>query len=513
MNSSNSTTDKTERLKDRTKKLAQQWESIDWKQAEQEVNRLQTRIAKATVKGDMNKVKRLQYLLTHSFNAKACAVKKVTTNKGKNTSGVDKKRWLTSASKMKAVLALSDRKYRTKPLRRVYINKKGKNKKRPLGIPTMHDRAIQTLYALALEPVAEVKGDHVSFGFRKGRNAKDACEQIFNVLSRKVSPTWVLEGDIKGCFDNINHDWLLENIPMDKRIMKQFLKSGFIHHGKLFPTDIGSPQGGAISSLYANMTLDGLEKLIQDRYHRNSRGRIENHYRAKTKVNLIRYADDFVITANTKEIAEEIKEIINQFLKTRGLELSEEKTAITHIDDGFDFLGWTFRKFKGKLIIKPSKESIKSLIRKFSTIILKEGKAEKQSELIRRLNLLIRGWTNYHKHTVASNAFSYVNNMLYLLLQRWAKQRHPNKNKYWRLSKYWHQRGHKRWLFMTEEYSLINLRRISIRRHPKLQISKNPFIDTEYFAERKEKLKPLVAARNGEEMLEPYERETLMYGS
>ena len=496
MNFSNSTTDKTERLKDENT-LADQWESIDWAQVEKEVNRLQTRIAKATVKDDKNKVKRLQYLLTHSFYAKAYSVKKVTSNKGKNTSGIDKKLWSTSSSKMKAVFALTDRRYRAKPLRRVFIEKKGKNKKRPLGIPVMYDRAMQTLYALALEPIAETTGDHISFGFRKGRSAKDACEQIFNVLARECSPTWILEGDIKGCFDNINHDWLRENIPMDKRIMKQFLKSGFIYEGNLFPTNSGSPQGGAISSIYANMTLDGLEKLIQDKYHRNSKGNIENHYRAKSKVNLIRYADDFIITAKTKEIAEELRNIVSQFLETRGLTLSEEKTLITHIDKGFDFLGWTFRKFKGKLIVKPSKSSIKTLIRKFSTIILKQGKATSQSELIRRLNQIIRGWANYHRHVVASQAFSHINNALYLLLQQWAKHRHPNKNSWWRLNKYWHEKNGKPWLFMSGEYSLINLRRINITRHPKLQISKNPFIHEAYFLKRKMNLQSLFAARNG----------------
>ena len=240
MNFSNSTTGNTERLKD-TAALSKQWESIDWEKARKQVNRLQIRIAKAAAKNDMNKVKRLQYLLTHSFYAKALAVKKVTSNKGKNTSGVDKKLWSTTASKMKAILSLTDRHYRTKPLRRVYIEKKDKKKKRPLGIPTMYDRAMQTLYALALEPVAEVTGDQISFGFRKGRSAKDACEQIFNVLARIVSPQWILEGDIKGCFDNINHEWLMENIPMDKRIMRQFLKSGFTYKGTLFPTETGSP--------------------------------------------------------------------------------------------------------------------------------------------------------------------------------------------------------------------------------------------------------------------------------
>ena len=216
-------TDKTENLKD-TKLMSNQWDSIDWSKVEHDVNRLQTRIAKATANEDFNKAKRLQYLLTHSFFAKAYAVRKVTTNKGKNTSGIDKRLWSTSASKMKAVLSLTDKHYRAKPLKRVYIAKKGKNKKRPLGIPTMYDRAMQTLYALALEPIAETKADTISFGFRRGRSAKDACEQIFCVLARKCSPTWILEGDIKGCFDNINHDWLQSNIPMDKKIRKQFLK-------------------------------------------------------------------------------------------------------------------------------------------------------------------------------------------------------------------------------------------------------------------------------------------------
>lgn len=208
-----------ERLPD-TDRLEYQWKLIDWKKAEAEVNRLQARIAKATQEKKWNTVKRLQYLLTHSYYAKVLAVRKVTTNKGKNTPGVDKELWNTPAEKMRGVLTLTDTGYKAKPLRRVYIEKKGKKAKRPLGIPCMYDRAMQALYALALDPVSETTADPKSFGFRKGRCAQDACEYIFGALSKKCAPKWILEGDIKGCFDHISHDWLTEHIPMDKSVLK-----------------------------------------------------------------------------------------------------------------------------------------------------------------------------------------------------------------------------------------------------------------------------------------------------
>jgi RNA-directed DNA polymerase len=513
MNSRHSTTGKPEKLGGDVKTLAEQWESIDWQHVKHEVNRLQTRIAKAQARRDANRVKRLQCLITHSYYAKAYAVKKVTSNKGKSTPGVDGSLWTTSAAKMKAVLSLTNQCYRSMPLRRVYIDKKGKKKKRPLGIPTMYDRAMQTLYALSLEPVAEVTADMRSFGFRKGRCAQDACEQAFSVLARIESATWVLEADIAACFDNISHDWLIDNIPVDKKVLRQFLKSGFVHNGELFPTRAGSPQGGSISSLLANITLDGIERLIQDQYHRSAGGNINSYQRGKAKVNLIRYADDLIATAKTKEIAEEVKGLISQFLNERGLSLSEEKTAITHINDGFDFLGWTFRKFKGKLIIKPSIKSVKALAGKLSEIILQEGKAHTQDTLIIRLNQVLQGWTNYHRHVVASQTFSLLDNAIYHKLDRWARRRHPNKGRRWIKDRYWHTRRGNNWRFMTQENLLMSAAAIPIIRHPKLKISKNPFLDPEYFQQRNVRAKSLRAARNGEEMLEPYERETLMSGS
>lgn len=484
MNGNYSTTAKAERLSD-SKTLEFQWKSINWNEAETYVNRLQVRIAKATQEKKWNTVKRLQYLLTHSYYAKALAVRKITTNKGKNTSGVDKELWSTPASKMRGVLSLTDKNYKAKPLRRVFIEKKGKKAKRPLGIPCMYDRAMQALYALALDPVSEVTADTKSFGFRKGRSCQDACEYIFAALSRKVSAEWVLEGDIKGCFDHISHEWLIENIPMDKSVLKQFLKAGFVFENELFPTDDGTPQGGVISPILANMALDGMQEMLVNHFDLSAKGEISAFVHNKSKVNLVRYADDFIVTAATKEIAEEAKGLIREFLKTRGLELSEEKTTITHINDGFDMLGWTFRKFKGKLIVKPSKKSIKNFVASLSETILKRGKAWKQEVLIEKLNQQIRGWTNYHQSVCASEAFAHIDYILYELLWRWAKRRHPHKGRWWVSLNYWHRRGNRNWVFSTEDKELLRVDHISIVRHTKVRIDANPYFDTQYFLDRK----------------------------
>ena len=486
MNGNCSTTGRNspERLPD-TVQLEHQWKSIDWKKAEAEVSRLQARIAKATQEKKWNTVKRLQYLLSHSYYAKALAVRKVTTNKGKHTPGIDKELWNTPAVKMRNVLILTDKGYKAKPLRRVFIEKPGKKKKRPLGIPCMYDRAMQALYALALDPVSETTADEKSFGFRRGRSAQDASEYIFTALSRRTSPEWVLEGDIKGCFDHISHDWLIDHIPMDKSVLKQFLKAGFVFQNELFPTDEGTPQGGVISPILANMALDGMQKVLSDRFHTNRLGKIDLRFKNAHKVNLVRYADDFIVTAATKEIAEEAKEIIRGFLCTRGLELSEEKTLITHVDDGFDMLGWTFRRFKEKLIVKPSKKSVKALNASLHNTVLERGKAWRQEDLIRVLNRQLRGWANYHQSVCAKDAFSRTDHILYEMLWRWAKRRHPKKNRKWITANYWYSKGLRNWVFSTKNAELIRLGEVPIIRHTKVRMSANPYLDSEYFIQRK----------------------------
>jgi RNA-directed DNA polymerase len=274
------------------------WHAINWQKVYQNVSRLQARIVKATREGRWGKVKALQHLLTHSFSGKAVAVRRVTENQGKRTPGVDRVIWETPEKKAKAVEELKQRRYHPLPLRRVYI-KKNNNRMRPLGIPGMHDRAMQALYLLALDPVAETTGDKNSYGFRKERSPADAIEQCFKVLGRKQAPPWILEGDIRACFDKISHDWLLANIPMEKTILRKWLKAGYMERGALHPTEEGTPQGGICSPVLANLALDGLERKLEEKFPKTTRrGRL-------ALVDLIRYADDFIITGRTKQLLEQ----------------------------------------------------------------------------------------------------------------------------------------------------------------------------------------------------------------
>jgi RNA-directed DNA polymerase len=472
--SSSITPSKGERLTDNRPKL--QWTNIYWKMVEEHVNRLQTRIAKAVKQGMWYLVKRLRYLLTHSFYAKLLAVKRVTQNRGKRTAGIDGEKWTTPNSKMNAALKLSDKKYKAKPLRRAYIPKPGTDKKRPLGIPTMYDRAMQALYALALQPIAETTADPRSFGFRMHRSTQDARQYAYCCLGGKHSAKWVLEGDIKGYFDNINHDWLLTNILMDKSTLKQFLKAGFVYNRHLNPTTAGTPQGGIVSPILANMTLDGLEKAISSVYHVGKNGKIDKIRYNPHKVNFVRYADDFIVTADSEETAKELAKLIKELLKERGLELSEEKTHITHIDDGFDFLGWNFRKYREKLLINPSKKSIENIIRKIGDVI-KRAKAWKQEDLINVLNPIITGWSNYHRSAVVKEIFSKLDHIVWDMLWRWSKRRHPDKRNKWVANKYWHSEGTRNWVFSTGENRLKLSSDTKIVRCAGLKLDMNPFVE------------------------------------
>ena len=390
------------------------WDGINWAELQDRVRRLQARIVKATQMGRHNKVKALQWLLTHSFSGRVLAVKRVTENKGKNTPGVDKVTWKTPEAKINAIASLKRRGYSTLPLRRVLIPKKN-GKTRPLGIPVMKCRAMQALHLLALEPIAETTADLNSYGFRPERSTADAGEECFISLAQKTCAEWVLEADIQGCFDKISHDWMLANIPTDKALLKKWLKAGYVYQNELFPTDAGTPQGGIISPVAANMTLDGLEALLAEKFPRARWTGL--------KMNMVRYADDFIITGNSNEwLEQEVKPAVVEFLAERGLVLSPEKTKITHIKEGFDFLGWNIRKYNGKLLMKPSKANVKAHLDKIRKII-KGNKTTKQANLIKLLNPVLRGWANYHKHVVAKKTFARVDADIWSMLWRWATRR------------------------------------------------------------------------------------------
>jgi RNA-directed DNA polymerase len=450
------------------------WHDIEWEKVHRNVRRLQARIVKATQEGRWGKVKALQRLLTRSFSGKALAVKRVTENRGKNTPGVDGEIWDTPAKKMKAVHELQQRGYRPQTLRRTYIPKSS-GKMRPLGIPTMKDRAMQALYLVALDPIAETQADPNSYGFRKKRCQADAIAQCFTVLSRKDRARWILEGDIKSCFDNISHEWLLENIPMERNILRRWLKAGYMEQHVLHPTEEGTPQGGIISPVLANMALDGLEKYLREHLPQYQKGQ-------RVKVNLVRFADDFIITGYARAFLESVvKPLVERFFRERGLELSPEKTVITHIEEGFDFLGQNIRKYNGKLLIKPSLKSIQMLVRKIRNIV-KANLQAKAENLIRLLNPIIRGWVQYHRHVVSKAVFSTIDHFIFKILWRWARRRHPNKSAHWVKDKYFRSHKGRNWIFFGEgdrsskwEAWLYTAARTSIRRHVKIRGEANPY--------------------------------------
>lgn len=474
------------------------WSDIDWQKVRYRVHKLQLRIAKATKQQRWRQVRHLQRCLTRSFYAKLLAVKKVTENRGRRTPGVDGEIWSTPAAKLKAAHGLRSTRYRALPLRRVYIPKSD-GKQRPLSIPTMRDRAMQALHALALLPVSETLAAKHSYGFRPGRSTADAIERCFEVLARKDAAPWVLEADIEGCFDNISHGWIKRRIPMQRSVLHQWLMSGVVEGNRLFPTNKGVPQGGIISPIISNMVLDALEHRLEEAFPRTSL-----RYR-RAKVHIIRYADDFIITGSSQEIlVETVMPLVRSCLAERGLKLSETKTRITHISDGFDFLGQTVRKRQGKLLITPSCKSQKALKRKVKAT-LRKLKTAPQWQVIQILRPIVRGWGYYHRHVVSSAVFAKMDAWLWRALWRWSVRRHPNKRKSWVKNRYFTRLGARDWMFVDKRRAglvgsqetvevrdpvrrstLPYLSSISIRRHVKIRMGANPFDPAwvEYFKAR-----------------------------
>jgi RNA-directed DNA polymerase len=470
---------------DSIKQNTVEWAKLNWRKIQKAKFKLQKRIYRAYVNGDIRKGRKLQKTLIKSYYNRLLSVRKVTQdNSGKKTAGVDRVKSLTPKQRLEMAksLKLGDK---SKPIRRVWIPKPGKDEKRPLGIPVMRDRAVQALAKSALEPEWEAKFEENSYGFRPGRSAHDAIEAIFLQIRQKSK--YVLDADIAKCFDRINHEKLLAKLntfPIIRRQVKAWLKADicdFEKHERT-PNQEGRPQGGVISPLLSNIALHGMENRIKQ----------------VKGASLIRYADDFVIFHEDLEKLKQCQQIINEWLSHLDLEIKPEKTKIVHTihkledkEPGFDFLGFNVKQYKVgkyqsgrikngkklgfKTLIKPSKEKVKIHYQKIADTCDKYKNA-KQEVLISKLAPIIRGWCNYYKTVVSKETFSKLSNLTYLRLARWGYRRHPNKSKTWVNKKYWKTVGQDNWVFGADnQNNLVKHSNVAIERHIKVKGNKSPY--------------------------------------
>jgi len=451
------------------------WNSIDWIRSYLFVRKLRQQIYQAAKGGDLKKVRTLQRIMLRSYENRCEAVRRVTQdNQGKSTPGVDKVLVKTPEARGRMVDELGQYElWKPLPARRVYIPK-ANGKERPLGIPVIMDRAIQAIVKNALEPFWEARFEDSSFGFRPGRGCHDAIERIFKLTKSGSKRKWVLDADIKGAFDNIDHDKLLEvigNFPA-RELICQWLKAGYMEDGVFHDTEAGTPQGGVISPLLANIAFHGMEEALGVRY--DTRAGREASLRDGSLA-LVRYADDFVVFCYSKEQAEEAKSKLMSWFSERGLTFSEEKTKIRHVEEGFDFLGFNIRLFnvqhstKGaKAIIRPSRDSVKKVKRKLRSIF-RECHGQAAEVLIKKVNPVIRGWANYFRTGVSKRIFSLLDNYLFHLQKRWSRRQHPTKVWGWRKERYWRTMDENKWVFTDGESYMYQFKWTPIERHTCVQ--------------------------------------------
>jgi RNA-directed DNA polymerase len=448
------------------------WNSVNWRKANRIVRNLRQRIFRASTEGNLKKVRSLQKLMLGSYSNTLVSVRRVTqVNKGKNTPGVDKMLVKTPIARSRLVEELTRyTPWKAEPVRRIYIPKANGEKQRPLGIPTIRNRCLQAMVKNALEPYWEARFEGTSYGFRPGRSTHDAIARVYTIARPHCKKKWIVDADIKGAFDNIDHEFLLKimgSFP-GKELIKQWLKAGYMEQGRIHKTETGVPQGGVVSPLLFNIALHGAESILGIRY--------DNWGRNQSKRAIVRYADDMVAFCESKEDAEEVTQILKNWLKERGLELSPEKTKIRHLSDGFDFLGFNIRQYKSqyaqtgwKLLIKPSKESVQRLRDKLRKT-WHSLKGQNVSAIVGRLNPVIRGWANYYRIAVAWETFSKLDNWMFRREVRYVNHTHPKKPKYWKKARYWRRLPPNRqdsWVFGDKQKGLYLLKFswFSIERH------------------------------------------------
>lgn len=465
----------------------QRWEDIDWMSLEKHMRKLQQRIYHAERDKKNRKVRDYQRLILKSNAALLLSIRKVTQiNKGKNTAGIDGFKALTSEERMKLFEKL--KKYHVSlhnpsPALRTYIPKKN-GKLRPLGIPNIIDRVFQNVIKLALEPQWEARFEMTSYGFRPKRGVHDAIEAIFNKLV-PGKKQWIFEGDFEGCFDNLNHDHILnsiDNFP-GKGLIKKWLKAGYVDNNVFHKTDAGTPQGGIVSPLLANIALHGLDEAIGTKYRTRMRKGVST-FELESPIASIRYADDFVIVCETKDEAQGMYKKLQPYLKDRGLKLAKSKTKITHINDGFDFLGFNIRRYSKdqgeKLFIKPSKESIK-----VAKLRIKEVFRNKRNNTITKLvseaNSVIRGYAYHWSKVVSKRIFASMDHYIWTLIYRSMKRIHPRKPYKWIKKQYLkpdkHGQSKDKFIFTDPKSGrqIMKMSWVPIVRHTMIKHDNSPF--------------------------------------
>ncbi|MCT9083815.1 group II intron reverse transcriptase/maturase [Streptomyces fulvoviolaceus] len=479
------------------------WLSIDWQRAEGNVRRLRQRIFTATKAGDLKRVRSLQKLLLRSRSNAQLSVRRVTEiNEGRATAGIDGKVVMTSRAKLEwSRWAQHSSKWKPLPVKRVYIPKMD-GRSRPLGIPVIADRIVQAVVVNALEPEWEARFEPRSYGFRPGRGCHDAIEALFNSAKGKnPRRKWVLDADLAMAFDRIDHNHLLRQIglfPARGRI-EQWLAAGVVEKGRFTPTREGTPQGGVISPLLMNVALHGMEEAAGVRYRKT--GRDAGNAMRNSPV-LVRYADDLAVLCESHGEAERVKSRLSQWLAPRGLTFNEAKTRIVHLDEGFDFLGFTIRRYGGeKLLIKPSIAAVKRIRKRLSTE-MRELRGANSEAVIGRLNPIIRGWAAYYRTAVSSKTYSTLDDHMWRLAYKWAKHSHPNKSKAWVTSRYFgrfHPSRRDRWIFGDRASGryLTKFSWTKIARHQIVTSGASPDDPglVEYWARRRRREKPLPVGR------------------
>lgn len=472
------------------RKPLEYWTSINWGLVKKRVRNLRQRIYRATQNGQWNRVRSLMKLMLRSYSNLLLSVRKMTQeNQGKNTAGLDGQTAQTSEQRVQLVNRLQDHSlWQVHPTKRVYIPKSN-GKLRPLGIPAIENRIAQMVVKNALEPHWEARFEGHSYGFRPGRNCHDALEQCFLRL-RHGCDTWVLDADLKGAFDHLSHQCILDTIGLvpGRGLIKQWLKAGYVEAEMFHATTEGTPQGGAISPLLLNIALNGMEQLLLSKtttnvYQPSNKAKSQSpRKRTSPTYGYCRYADDFVVTAKTKADIEAAVPIVQEWLKPRGLELNLEKTKIVNIQQGFHFLGFSIRHYKGKCLCKPQKEKVLTFLQNIRNW-LKHNASISPAAVIHHLNPILRGWGNYYKHGVSKEVFSYVDSQIWRAIWRWCRRRHPNKNGRWVVRKYFRTFKGRQWTFATtvtdragnqKPLVLVRLADVPIQRHVKVKGTVSP---------------------------------------